>query len=126
MTKKRNDRLKPWKPGQSGNPAGRPAGTKNKATIFKEIVKSQFEEQITEHLPAIIEAVARKAAEGDVAAAKLVFDKIIPNAKAVDLEKNGIKGTGINIIINAAEPPTMEATIIEGETYEAGSEASED
>jgi hypothetical protein len=33
--------LKPFKPGQSGNPAGRPKGSKNIKTILKKLLASQ-------------------------------------------------------------------------------------
>lgn len=36
MVNKQN--LKPWKPGQSGNPYGKPVGTKNLSTVIKELL----------------------------------------------------------------------------------------
>jgi len=41
MTEKQLANLRPappWKPGQSGNPDGKPAGTKNRATILNEML----------------------------------------------------------------------------------------
>jgi hypothetical protein len=45
---------KPWQPGQSGNPAGRPKGTKNKKTILREQI-----EQFGPELMEIIKGAAR-------------------------------------------------------------------
>lgn len=33
---KGSENLTPWKPGQSGNPAGKPKGRKNRATLFRQ------------------------------------------------------------------------------------------
>ena len=63
-----------WPPGVSGNPAGRPAGSRNKATIAAQAL-----------LDGEAEAVARKAIElakeGQMAAVRLVMDRICPPRK---------------------------------------------
>ncbi len=63
-----------WKPGQSGNPAGRPKGSRNKATL---LALAAMEGGLDEIVKRIIEA----AKMGDMAAARLVVDKLIPAAK---------------------------------------------
>ena len=60
-----------WKPGQSGNPAGKPPGTRNKAT---EMVLQLMEGGAKEITLAVIEA----ARGGDLAAARLVIDRLAP------------------------------------------------
>jgi hypothetical protein len=37
-----SDNLTPWGKGQSGNPAGKPKGVKNRSTIFKEMLGIQL------------------------------------------------------------------------------------
>jgi hypothetical protein len=63
-----------WKPGQSGNPAGKPPGTRNKATQMVLALMESGAEEITR---AIIDA-ARK---GDIAAARLVIERLAPPAR---------------------------------------------
>jgi len=60
-----------WKPGQSGNPKGKPRGTRNKATTLISSLMESNAESIT---LAVIEA----AQAGDLSAAKLVLDRLIP------------------------------------------------
>ncbi len=65
----------PWKPGQSGNPAGRPKGT-------GEIGK--LREAIKGHVPAIIARLTAQALEGDVQAARLLLERTVAPLKAVE------------------------------------------
>lgn len=71
-----------WKPGQSGNPAGKPPGTRNRATTM---VLALMEEGAEEVAGAIVNA----AKAGDLGAAKLVLERLAPpvreRAIAVDL-----------------------------------------
>jgi hypothetical protein len=60
-----------WKPGQSGNPAGKPRGTRNKAT---EMVLQLMAGGAKEITLAVIEA----ARGGDLSAARLVIDRLAP------------------------------------------------
>jgi hypothetical protein len=64
-------RGKPFKPGKSGNPNGRPAGSRNKATLAIDAL-----------LDGEGEALTRKAIElaktGDMQALKLCMDRIVP------------------------------------------------
>ena len=65
---------RPFEPGQSGNPAGRPKGSRNKATLAVEVL-----------LDGEAEAITRKAIElaknGDLAAIRLCLDRIAPPRK---------------------------------------------
>ena len=63
-----------WKPGQSGNPAGRPEGSRNKASLMAEkLMEGDTKE--------VIMAVIEKAKGGDIQAAKLILDRIVPLRK---------------------------------------------
>jgi hypothetical protein len=64
-----------WKPGQSGNPKGKPPGT---GAIQK------LRLQIGDHIPGIIEQLVAKAKEGDVGAARLLLERVVPPVKAVE------------------------------------------
>jgi hypothetical protein len=63
-----------FQPGQSGNPSGRRQGSRNKATIALEKLMEGGAE-------AIVQAVVEAAVKGDMAAARLVLDRIVPVRK---------------------------------------------
>lgn len=78
MTNTQN--LKPWKPGQSGNPAGKPKGTKHLSTWIQEMMEDdQFTRKlangrIKKEMPvkAIVSTLITKAVEGDMRAIDLL------------------------------------------------------
>ena len=75
-----NEKRKPpaghgWKPGQSGNPAGRKPGT-------SEITKLRA--AIAGRVPEVLNVLLAQALEGDVAAARLLLERTVPPLKAVE------------------------------------------
>ena len=64
-----------WKPGQSGNPKGRPTDTGEVAKIRAAIAKQ---------VPALLEALMTKALDGDVGAARLLLERTIAPLKAIE------------------------------------------
>lgn len=64
-----------WKPGISGNPNGRPKGS-GKISLLRA--------SLEENLPQVIAALTVKAKGGDVAAIRLILDRVIPPLKAID------------------------------------------
>jgi hypothetical protein len=72
---KKTEHLRPgWKPGQSGNPKGRPAGSRNRVTI---VALAAMEEGAD----AIARKVVGMAKAGDMSAARLVLERLVPPAK---------------------------------------------
>lgn len=71
MTEKRKAPPHAWKAGQSGNPSGKPQGTRNKATMMVLNLMEQGAEEITK---AVIDA----AKGGDLMAARLVIERLAP------------------------------------------------
>ena len=65
---------KPWVKGQSGNPAGKPPGTRHKLTLLAE----QLMEADAE---GIVSKVVALAKDGDLVAARLVLDRILPTRR---------------------------------------------
>ena len=63
--------------GQSGNPAGRPVGSKNKC--------SQFRELLEDDLPALVSVLLDKALEGDMNAMRLLLERLVPKVQVVDM-----------------------------------------
>ena len=78
-----------FKPGQSGNPSGRPQGSRHKATILAEKMMSQDAEDI-------VKAVIAAARNGDLTAARLILDRIYPPRKdsPIQLDLPCLKNTG--------------------------------
>ena len=64
-----------WKPGQSGNPAGRKPGTGEVAKIRA---------AINDRVPELLAALLAKALEGDVGAARLLLERAVAPLKAAE------------------------------------------
>jgi hypothetical protein len=62
-----------FKPGQSGNPDGKPRGCKHASTRLREALAGD--------LPAIVAALVHKARDGDTSAAALIFSRVLPPLK---------------------------------------------
>jgi hypothetical protein len=63
-----------FKPGCSGNPAGKPPGTLNQATRLKQWLDAGDEEQAAQ-------ALIARAKEGNLAALRILFDRVDPKPK---------------------------------------------
>ena len=105
-------------------PVGRPKGAKNKTTIFKEVMRNGFEEEMEREGIAVIKSVISAAkgsplvdkegnavlddygkavlGKGDMQAAKLLLDRILPTTKAIDLDQLE-NSKGLTISINVGE-----------------------
>ena len=70
----------PWKKGQSGNTNGRPRKSQRSM--------AQLRAQISEHLPDVIEILAKAAKEGDVQASRILVERCIPSMRALDQNIN--------------------------------------
>jgi len=97
---------------------GRPPGSKNKTTLFKEAMRGGFENILERDGLRVFEAVVSKAIEGDMTAAKLIMDRVLPTSKAIDLDALE-KSAGLSISINVGSlekqlnPIDVDAEIIE-------------
>ena len=64
-----------WKPGQSGNPAGKPQGRGE---------LQRLRAAISEHVPEIITQLVTAARAGDIQAARLILERVLPPVKAIE------------------------------------------
>ena len=64
----------PFQKGQSGNPAGRPRGSRNKASI-------RMQEMLEEKAEAFVNKVVELAMSGNIAALRLCLDRLVPARK---------------------------------------------
>lgn len=86
------------------NKGGRPKGSKNKDTLFKELMTQDFQQVAKKDILAVYRVLFDKAKNGDMKAIKLVLDRVVPVTKAIDLEE--LETGGIQININVGEMKT--------------------
>jgi len=67
-----------WRPGQSGNPAGRRPGSGS---------VQQLRHGIEEFIPEIIKTLTEKAKSGDIGAARLLLERVIPPLKPAEASR---------------------------------------
>jgi hypothetical protein len=67
-------RGRPFEPGESGNPNGRPKGARNRATVLAEAMLDGEAEAITRKL-------IEKATEGDTTALRLCLERLLPTRR---------------------------------------------
>lgn len=96
--------------------AGRPKGQKNHITLLKEAIMEESQGVILKHFPKIVKAVCVQAEKGDVRAAKLIMDRIIPVKRSVDDMDRGTAG-GITIVVQGSGHPKISA-LAEGKPTE--------
>ena len=85
-TEKQTRKTKGFQPGQSGNPSGRPQGSRNKATLIAEqLIDGQAEE--------LVQTCINMAKNGDTTAMKIMMDRLIPSRKerSIQLELPSVK-----------------------------------
>jgi hypothetical protein len=95
--------LKPFKKGQSGNPAGRPPKLPHLDKLLDEVLGEE-KDGVTA-AKAILAALRAKAAKGDVRAAEILLDRAYGKAKQqIDHTSNGNEIGIKTIIIEDAKP----------------------
>ena len=103
----KNTEVGRWKPGQSGNPSGKPKGTKHRAVLIKKWldVEQEFVNPITDEIEIITQeeimilAQIKKARMGDSKAFELLLE--MGYTKQEELEDSNL-----TVRISGPEPPT--------------------
>lgn len=105
-----------FKPGESGNPNGRPKGVRNLSTILRDMLQEEIEVNIDgvksrkQFQEVIIRKLLKKANDGDIRAIMEIFDRTEGRPKQ-ELEQSG--GTSITVkwdqsLIPSTESPQQE------------------
>ena len=108
-----------FKKGEIGNPNGRPKGSKNKVTLLKEAILQNAEEKVLQEFMGIVNTTIKLANEGDTTCLKILWDRIIPSKRAVDITHKG--DDKLNVVINISGMETKgvkDVEIIDGEVTE--------
>lgn len=79
--------------GQSGNPAGKPRGTRSKATVLAE-------QLLEDGVQNVVRAVVDAANDGDMTAAKLVLERLLPIRRGRPVVVDIPAGTDAASILN--------------------------
>ncbi len=77
---------------------GRPIGSVNKETLLRQALAEKSEGVILRHFPKIVKAVCDRAEKGDMRAAKMIMDRIIPVRRATDQDGER-ENKGITIVV---------------------------
>jgi hypothetical protein len=89
----------PWKPGESGNPTGRPKGARNKSTLAAEALLEGEAEEITRQ-------AIEQAKQGNMVAIRICLDRLIPPRKDRHVS------FGLPAIDKATDAATASAAIV--------------
>lgn len=104
-----------FKKGVSGNPSGRPKGSKNRTTLLRQAIEGDMVDRLSTDAIDILEVAIELAKKGDTACIKILMDRLLPARKAADEDtKSGV--SGINIVVqNMSKDST---TTIDGEVID--------
>lgn len=105
-----------FKAGISGNPRGRPKGSKSEVTQLKTDIELALRQHVhPEKLKKVVEKVLNKAANGNMAAAKLIFDYFL--SRPTEGDEKGDATPAIRVVVEnitiAKQPQVLEAQVIE-------------
>lgn len=112
IVKKNKNHL--FQPGRSGNPNGRPKGSKNKITAMKLALEGELRTQMHKEMHIVMAKAIEMAKEGNEAMIKLLVDKCIATTKASEDTDEGREK--IQIVIGRL--PEREPITINGEAVE--------
>ncbi len=107
-----------FRKGQSGNPAGRPKGSKNVITLAKLALEESLREALGPQMAEVAAKVVLQALEGDKSSQKLVWDSIM-SKQALTEEKNSGTKQEIKVrTMNVNRGAVIEGEIIDDSTNE--------
>jgi hypothetical protein len=95
--------------GKSGNPNGRPKGAKSKAVLIRDQLINALEKDAVN----VVKAIVKKALEGDMQAAKIIMDRLIPQQKAVISGEEGMRQPVVNIVVGSIDKANSDQQFID-------------
>lgn len=108
-----------WKPGQSGNYAGRPKGSKNAITLAKLALESELRAQMKNKMGSVVEKIMEQALAGDVTSQKMLFDAWVSKSRSSNDDDAPKERVHISIGRMDSSPPTINGQVIrEHEVHE--------
>src|SRR5262245_50591901 len=78
-----------WQPGQSGNPLGRPKGSKGRITAQKLKIEEALRDQLNMVMPEVLTKAIEMALEGDRAMIKLLVEMTMSKPQATEEADEG-------------------------------------
>lgn len=102
------------------NREGRQVGSKNKSTILREVLKNGFESEMEKDFLAVVRAVVKEAKDGDMVAAKLLFERILPVQDNSKGAKISLGEGGLTIVIERLEAAPSQSRTIDVSPIEEG------
>jgi hypothetical protein len=79
---------------------GRPVGSKNGVTLLKEAILQQAEEKVLQEFMQIVQTTIDLANKGDTSCLKILWDRIIPSKRAIDVTHTG--NEKLQVVINVS------------------------
>lgn len=73
-----------WAKGQSGNPAGRPKGSRNAISLIKMQIEGELRAQMKDDMPAIVSKMVEMALKGDRDMLKTIYKSWVSGTVASD------------------------------------------
>jgi len=107
-----------FKPGHSGNLAGRPKGSKNRITAQKLAIEEALRDQLNLEMPEILLKAIEMAKGGDRSMIKLLVEMTMSKPQTNDDESEGKEKVKVTIRNLTLEHKTPDPKVIEGKVIE--------
>jgi len=104
--------------GVSGNPDGRPKGSKNVITVQKLLVEEAFRDSSVEDVLEVLRKVVAQALEGDKASQKLIWDASVSKQVIAEDKAAGVKQRILVKTLNVHKDAVIEGEIIDDNNKE--------
>lgn len=104
-----------WQKGQSGNPAGRPPGSRNAITLAKLQLEGELRAQLGPRMQEVMNKAVELALAGDTGMIKLLADQWIGKSRSNDND-DGPKEKIQIVIGKLDQTPDIKGRVIQGET----------
>lgn len=101
-----------WQPGQSGNPNGRPKGSKNQITLLKSSLELQLRREAEGEMPKVLRKAIKLALAGDRMMIKLLLELHMSKQSHQDDEKGGKSQVAV-VIQNLTDKPNRQPLTVD-------------